>query len=106
VANQKPITNNGRTVHAIKVNLRTAYDNELSVIVWPSDSPSPKHCAQLMNGRRTWITARAGDAVWLSHSGQKTREHIESVELYRVFPASANGLVVTSAWHWLNPESR
>jgi hypothetical protein len=106
VASQKPVTINDRTVHAIKVNLRTAYDNELSVIVWPADPPIPKHCAQLMNGRRTWITARARDAVLLSRNGQKTREHIESVELYRVFPASANGLVVTSAWHWLNPESR
>jgi len=74
------------------------------VIVWPNETS--KLCIQLLNGRRTWMTARAGDAVWLSCNGHKTREHIESVELYRVFPTEANGQVVTSAWHWLNPGER
>jgi hypothetical protein len=36
------------------------------------------------------MTARAGDAAWLNHYRQKTRDHFESAELYRVFPASAN----------------
>lgn len=89
-----------RTVHAIRIKLHCVADR--SVIVWPADTA--KLCVQLLNGRRTWITARTGDAVWLIVDGKKTREHIESVELYRVFPASANGMEVTSAWHWLNPE--
>jgi hypothetical protein len=98
----KHAANNGRIVYAIQFKLHTVV--ERYVIVWPADPPSPKHCVQLMNGRRTWLTARAGDAVWLTRDGQKTREHIEEVELYRVSPTSANGLVVTSAWHWLYPE--
>jgi hypothetical protein len=57
-----------------------------------------------MNGRRTWITARAGDAVWILKDGKKTREHIRAVTLYRVSPTSANGLDVPSALHWLYPE--
>jgi hypothetical protein len=95
VANPKSVSNNGRTVHAVRIKLHCVADR--SVIVWLNDTA--KLCVQLLNGRRTWTTARAGDAVWLSHNGQKTREHIESVELYRVFPTSANGEVVKSAWH-------
>jgi len=37
------------------------------------------------------MTARAGDAVILTSGGVKSREHIEAVELYRVFPATHNG---------------
>jgi hypothetical protein len=96
----KAISNNGRTVHAIQIKLHCVADR--SVIVWPAESS--KLCVQLLNGRRTWITARTGDAVWLSQDGTKKREHVESVELYRVFPAEENGRVVKSAWHWLNPE--
>jgi hypothetical protein len=96
----KAVSNNGRTVHAIRIKLLCIADR--SVIVWPAETS--KLCVQLLNGRRTWITARAGDTVWPSQDGKKTREHMESVELYRVFPANENGRVVTSAWHWLNPE--
>jgi hypothetical protein len=96
----KAISHNGRTVHAIRIKLHCVTDR--SVIVGPVETA--KLCVQLLNRRRTWITARARDAIWLSNGGMKTWEHIESVELYRVFPANENGRVVTSAWHWLNPE--
>ncbi len=43
-----------------------------------------------------------GDAVMMTHNGTKNREHIESVELYRVFPAEHNGLTVESAWTWID----
>ena len=71
-----------------------------SVIIWLKDTG--KLCVQLMNPRRTWTTARAGDAVMLTHNGTKNREHIESVELYRVFPAEHNGQLVECAWTWID----
>ena len=52
------------------------------------------------------MTARAGDPVDLTHNGEKSRQYIESVELYRVFPASFNGTMVASAHDWLGPELR
>jgi hypothetical protein len=88
-----------RKVHAIRLTLHSVADR--SVIVWLEDTA--KLCVELMNGRRTWQTIQAGDAVMLNMNGSKTREHVESVELYRVFPAIENGRVVRSAWHWLNP---
>ena len=60
-----------------------------SFIVWLKDTG--KLCVHLMNPRRTWTTARAGDALMVTHNGTKNREHIESVQLYRVFPADQNG---------------
>ncbi len=49
------------------------------------------------------MTARAGDPVDFTFNGKTSRQYIESVELYRVFPASANGTVVASAHDWLGP---
>ena len=87
-----------RTVHAIKIQLKS--EAERSVIVWLKDTS--KLCVRLMNPRRTWTTARAGDAVMMTHNETKSREHIESVELYRVFPAEHNGQVVECAWTWID----
>ena len=87
-----------RTVHAIRIQLHCTADR--SVIVWLKDTG--KLCVHLMNPRRTWTTTRAGDAVILTHNGTQSREHIESVELYRVFPAEQNGQVVECAWTWLD----
>lgn len=84
-----------RKVHAIKINLQSMA--ERSVIVWPNDTA--KLCVQLMNSRRTWFTVQRGDSVILNGN----REFVDSIELYRVFPASENGREVRSAWHWLNP---
>ena len=92
----------GRKVHAIRINLHTQTD--CSVIIWPNDTA--KLCVQLMNPRKTWMTARAGDPVDLTTNGKTSRQYIESVELYRVFPATANGTVVASAHDWLGPELR
>ena len=36
-------------------------------------------------------------------NGEKSRQDIESVELYRVFPTSDNGKIVASAHDWLGP---
>ena len=87
-----------RTVHAIRIQLKSEADR--SVIIWLKDTG--KLCVHLMNPRRTWTTARAGDAVILNVGGVKSREHIESVELYRVFPASSNGHVVECVWTWID----
>ena len=86
-----------RTIHAIRIKLHTVDDRY--VIVWPKDTS--KLCVRLMNPRRTWMTARAGDAVILTSGGVKSREHIEAVELYRVFPATQNGQAVESARSWI-----
>ena len=87
-----------RTVHAIRIQLHCTTDR--SVIIWLKDTH--KLCVRLMNPRRTWTTARAGDAVMMTHNGTQSREHIESVELYRVFPADHNGQMVESAWVWID----
>lgn len=90
----------GRKVHAIRINLHTQTD--CSVIIW-LDDVSPKLCVKLMNPRSTWMTARAGDPVDLTTNGKTSRQFIESVELYRVFPAADNGKIVKSAHDWLAP---
>jgi len=87
-----------RNVHSIRINLPTQMD--CSIIIW-LDNVSPKLCVQLMNPRHTWLTARAGDPVDLKIDGKTSRQYIESVELYRVFPAGFNGTVVPSAHDWL-----
>ncbi len=58
-----------RTVHAIMIRLKS--ERERSVIVWIKDTL--KLCVRLMNPRRTWTTARAGDAVMMTHNGTKAR---------------------------------
>jgi hypothetical protein len=88
-----------RDVKAIRIHLHGTA--ERSVIVWLNDTS--KLCIQLMNPRRTWATTQAGDSLWLSKDGNKTRQSVDSVELYRVFPTTENGQQVRSAWHWLNP---
>jgi hypothetical protein len=68
----------GRTVHAIRVQLQGMADR--SVIIWlKSDA---KLCIELLNPRRTWLTARRGDAVILRHNGTQAREHIDAIELH------------------------
>jgi hypothetical protein len=92
----------GRQVHAIRIKLHTVADR--SIIIWLNDTS--KLWFQLMNPRRTWMTARTGDPVDLKHNGETSRQYIESVELYRVFPTSENGKIVASAHEWLGPELR
>lgn len=87
-----------RTVHAIRIQLQSMGDR--SVIIWLKETR--KLFVHLLNPRRTWTTARAGDAVTLNYAGVKSREYIERVELYRVFPASYNGQIVECAWTWLD----
>lgn len=76
------------------------------MIIWPGNI-TEKTCVRLINSRRTWMTARRGDAALMTHEGETERQYIDSVELYRVFPAEHNGETVESAWAWLdevNPE--
>ena len=89
----------GRRTPTIKIKLHTQTDR--SVINWPNETA--KLCIKLMNPRRTWMTARAGDPVDLTTNGKTSRQYIESVELYRVFPATDNGKIVKSAYDWLGP---
>ncbi len=86
-----------RKVHAIRIILHSGH--ECSVIVWLNDTA--KLCIELLNNRKTWETAQAGDSVWLTSKDEKTRYGIEAIELYRAFPASENGREVRSVWDWL-----
>jgi hypothetical protein len=61
--------------------------------------PSP-HTARVLNRNKTWLTAQAGDVVWL----RGELETIKAVTLYRVFPADQNDRVVTSAAAWMAGE--
>lgn len=67
-------------------------------VVYPDRSTG---CARLINSKRTWLTARAGDAVLLTRENSRERYYIESVELYRVSPAAENGKTVATAGEWL-----
>jgi hypothetical protein len=75
-------------------------DIDRSVIVWPRDSS--KVCIRLINSRRSWFTARNGDAVLLTQVGKTERHFIGTVEVYRAFPAEENGRVVESVKDWLD----
>ncbi len=92
------MTTETRTVHAIRFTLQD--DIQRSVIDWPRDSS--KVCIRLINSRRSWFTARNGDAVLLTHDGKSERQYIATVELDRVFPAEENGRVVESVKDWLD----
>jgi hypothetical protein len=91
-----------RTLHAIQVKLQAP--EWLALIIWPADADSPRKCARLINSKRTWLAARAGDAVLVTWEGKTEAEryYIESITLYRVFPASENDRVVTSGQAWLD----
>ena len=59
-------------------------------------------CVRLINSRRTWLTAKAGDAVLLTRDEQSERHFIASIEVFRADPASEVGRVITTAEDWLN----
>ncbi|MEJ7594596.1 MAG: hypothetical protein WKF77_23935 [Planctomycetaceae bacterium] len=86
-----------RIVHAIRFTMRG--DGDTSVIVWPRETS--ELCIRLINSRRTWLHATAGDGVLLTRDGNTDRQFIESVDLYRVSPADDNGTIVPSAHAWL-----
>lgn len=56
---------------------------------------------RLINSKRTWLTAKAGDAVLLTDGETSQRYFIKSVELYLVDPSSENGRTVATAGDWL-----
>lgn len=73
---------------------------QIGAIVTPPNNPGG--CLRLINSKRDWLTATAGDAVLLTHEGKSVRHFIASIELYLVDPSSENGRVVTTASDWLN----
>lgn len=75
IRNNEQTHRSARTVHAIQIRLQGMTDR--SVIVWPkhiTDTTS----ARMINSRRTWITARRGDAVLLTRDGSTERQFVES----------------------------
>ncbi len=91
-----------RSIHAIQIKLRAL--GHLSVIVWPFEPDNDRKCCRLINSKRTWLTARAGDAVLVKRDGsaELTRYFIESISLFRVDPVEFNGTIVETAQEWLN----
>ena len=91
-----------RTIHAIQIKLRAL--EYLSVIVWPFEPDNDRKCCRLINSKRTWLTAQAGDAVLvkLEGSAEMTRYFIESISLFRVDPVEFNGTIVETAQAWLD----
>ena len=89
-----------RTVHAIQINLRSP--ETMYVIIWPFENRG--FCLRLINSKRTWLTARAGDAVLLRRekSTELVRHFIESISLFRVFPVEFDGTIVETAQAWLD----
>lgn len=89
-----------RELYAIQFNLRSP--ESLFVIIWPGENRDV--CLKLINSKRTWLTARAGDAVLLRRdkSTEWDRQFIESVQLFRVNPAECNGAIVETAQGWLD----
>jgi hypothetical protein len=88
-----------RELHAIEIKLKSG--DCLSVVVWPFEDREV--CMRLINSNRTWLTARAGDAVLLKRDSptEWQRFFIESVSLYRAFPVEFNGTVLETAQTWL-----
>ena len=92
-----------RQLHALQIKLKTP--KHLSVIVWPAENR--EGCCRLINSKRTWMTARAGDAVLLKRqdSADYERVFIDDITLYRVYPVEFNGTVVETAQSWLAAKS-
>ena len=90
-----------RNIHAIQIKLR-AFEY-LCEIVWPFEPVNDRACCRLINSKRTWLTARAGDAVLLKRDGstELKRYFIESISLFRVDPVDFNGTIVETAQEWL-----
>ena len=91
-----------RKIHALQIRLRAP--EWLGVIIWPDRPDDGKRCCRLINSKRTWLTARAGDAVVVrkEKSDEWKRYFIDSITLYRVDPVEFNGLEVETAQEWLS----
>lgn len=68
-----------------------------AIIVWPADAPP---AGRMQDHNKTWLTAQAGDVVWLRGELERIRE----VQLNRVHPPDQNDRVVSIAAAWLNGE--
>ena len=91
-----------RRIHAIQIRLRAL--EWLGVIIWPDQPDNGKRCCRLINSKKTWLTARAGDAVVVRQekSDEWKRFYIDSITLYRVDPVECNGLEVETGHGWLD----
>ena len=69
-----------RQLHAIRIKLSDA--EHRYAIIWPNEKR--EFCAKLINSKRLWLTARAGDAVQVRRDGstETDRYFIESVSLF------------------------
>ena len=81
-----------RTIHALEFELRS--DSYRAVIVWPARPPDT---VRLINSRKTWLSAKAGDAVLVDGE----RFFIKEVRLYRADPTESNGRTVESGQAWV-----
>ena len=72
-------------IHALEFELTA--DKYMAVIIWP-DKPSTT--VRLISSRKSWLTAKAGDAVLVNDQ----RHFIKEVRLYRADPAGQNGQTV------------
>ena len=86
-----------RTIYALEFELQS--DDYVGVIIW-LEKPSEK--VRLINSRKTWLTAKFGDAVLV----QGEQFLIKEVRLYRVHPTDANGQTVESGQAWINSEEK
>ena len=82
-------------IHALEFELRA--DKYMAFIIWPETPPTT---VRLISSRKTWLTAKAGDAVLVNDQ----RHFIEEVRLYRVDPAGENGQTVQSGQAWIDGE--
>ncbi len=75
----------------------------LSFICRPGEPDRPEHIARLIDSKRTWLTARPGNAVNLRQKdGTWKIYRIQAVQLYRVHPVSYNDSFVDCAQDWLD----
>jgi len=86
-----------RKIYSLMIWLKAS--KQIGAVVTPPDNPGG--CLRLINSKRDWLTATAGDAVLLTHEGKSERYFIDSIELYLVEPSSENGRAVTMAGEWL-----
>lgn len=77
----------------------------VAVIAWPEHEPRDP-CAKLIESDASWLDVKSGDKVLSRQRSAKGRFYwvdriVKQVTLYRVFPTSYNGRIVSSGRDWL-----
>jgi hypothetical protein len=94
-----------RILHALKIEVGPAPPGQcyLSFICWPGIPDTDKTCARLVDSKRTWMTAKVGNAVNIRHeNGEWHTYRIKEITLYRCFPTDHNDRYVPCAQDWLD----